>query len=212
MDVFTIDVFPGMNVGAIKVAIWVIAIIVGLAVLARGVIKAKTKRQYAWSVVKAIFGGSLTFAVMSLVAMLYIVSHPIDLRWSEGKKPMIEFNDIGQNTFFQDFAAPLNDVKDTAVDAANKAIAIENTFATLPEFLAMTLFSAAIAVMFALPMLAYYSIQKRLMFVQYRATKSKLESTQALVVVQHGAIQDLQRKNGVADKDVLPDIDKETLA
>jgi hypothetical protein len=112
---------------------------------------------------------------------------------------MIESGQIGGGTFFQDFVAPLNDVKDTAVDAANNVIAMENTFATVPEFLVMALWAAGIAAMFGLPMAVVAGIQKRRMTAEYRVTK-------AVVRAQNKAIQRLQRISGVDEKDILPDV------
>lgn len=195
------EVLAGMDVAAIKVAIWSTAVALGVIVLVFGIyrIKIKTKGQYAWVIAKAFFASSLAFAICSLLAMLYIVSHPTDRRWSEGKKPMIETGQIGGGTFFQDFVAPLNDVKNTAVDAANNVIAIENAFATLPEFLVMTLWAVGIAAAFGLPMAVVTGVQRRRMTAQYQVTK-------AVVRAQNRAIQQLQRKSGVDEKDILPDV------
>lgn len=193
------DVFPGMSVDTIKIAIWVTTFVVAAGVLAFYIRKAETKRRYAWAIAKAILGASLTAAFLCVVAMGYIVSHPTDLRWSEGRKSLITFDDIGQNTFFQDFAAPLNDVKNTAVDAANKAIAIENALATLPEFLTMALWAAGIALVVGAPMAIITSVQKKRLYSQFRATK-------AYVVKHNAVLQEMQRRNGVDEKDVLPDM------
>lgn len=195
------EVLASMDVAAIKVAIWATSAVVGVLVLVFGIyrIKFKTKGQYAWATAKSILVSSLTFAACSLLAMAYIASHPTDRRWSEGKKPMIESGQIGGGTFFQDFVAPLNDVKNTAVDAANNVIAIENAFATLPEFLVMLLWAAGIAVVFGLPMTVVAGIQKRQMTAQYRVTK-------AVVDAHNAAIQDLQRRGGVDERDILPNL------
>lgn len=188
------DVFFGMGVEAIKWTIWTIGLSAGVVAFIASL--PESKRDYVRATARAVFTASLAFLIVTVLAMFTIVSQPTDRRWSEGKKPLLEANEIGKDSFFKDLVAPLNDMQKTAIDAANNVIAFENAFATLPEFLIMALWAAGVAAVVGVPMAVVFAIQKKRLVGQVRKLKSTVKDL-------NGAVQELQREKGVP---VLPDV------
>lgn len=130
------DVFASFSIDAFKYLIWALAFVVASS-LALSYLRAKTMSMVRL-VSKSLLGAAIAFFAASLIAVIYILAHPTDRRWSAGKDAVIESPELSAGVpLFDGIVNSLNQFMGSMTGSVNDVLAIKNAFLSTTDFLLM---------------------------------------------------------------------------
>jgi hypothetical protein len=124
-----------MSVEVLKLLVFVVAIAVGLGMFfIHG-------RRWQWPVFEAAF----TYIIANLALVIYVLSRPLDPRWSAGKETTVDAPDLPQGPVVDIVTNPLSDFFGGVTGNVN---AVVNTGATALDLLIWTGYGLVAAIVF----------------------------------------------------------------
>lgn len=127
------EALDGMSVDVLKFLALAVAILFGIAMLALH------RRRWQWPAFEAAFA----YIIANLTIIFYILSRPLDPRWSAGKESTVNAPDLPQGPIVDVVTNPLSEFLGGVTGDVN---ALVNAGSTALDFLVLTAWGLAVAV------------------------------------------------------------------